>query len=105
MAEWGTPAVERIQKASRSKILELVLKRREIKTPCSFPRTGLWNQIDPAYILHAGGEGETDAGLLYTLHKGVAISGKPLDDEDEEARLKVAELREKIEWLRSLEGR
>ena len=64
-------------------------------------------QIDPAYILHAepSAEGETDAGLLYTLHKGVAISGKPLDDEDEEARLKVAELREKMEWLRSLEGR
>jgi len=62
-------------------------------------------QIDPAYVLHAGGENETDAGLLYTLHKGVAISGKPLDDEDEEARLKVVELREKMEWLRSLEGR
>lgn len=62
-------------------------------------------QIDPAYILHAGGEGETDAGLLYTLHKGVAISGKPLDDEDEEARQRTAELRDKMEWLRSLEGR
>lgn len=26
-------------------LLRLVLKRREIKTPCSFPRTGLWNQV------------------------------------------------------------
>ena len=64
------------------------------------------SQIDPAYILHAGPtDGETDAGLLYTLHKGVAISGKPLEDEDDEARLKVAEQKEKLEWLRSLEGR
>ncbi len=63
-------------------------------------------QIDPAYILNAAtSNGETDAGLLYTLHKAVAISGKPLEDEDEEARLKVAEQKEKMEWLRSLEGR
>ncbi|KAL9952201.1 hypothetical protein ACROYT_G039416 [Oculina patagonica] len=106
MSEWGTPAVERIQNASRSIILKLVLKRRENKTPCPFPRTGYWNQIDPAYILNAAtSNGETDAGLLYTLHKAVAISGKPLEDEDEEARLKVAEQKEKMEWLRSLEGR
>ncbi|KAJ7352988.1 ATP-dependent RNA helicase tdrd9 [Desmophyllum pertusum] len=111
MAEWGTPAVERIQNASRSMILKLVLKRRENKNPCSFSRSGCWNQIDPAYILHAGSSDEgttdvrTDGGLLYTLHKGIAISGKPLEDEDEESRLKFAERQEKMEWLRSLEGR
>ena len=41
---------------------------------------------------------------LYTLHQGIAISNRPLD-EDDEARVKKAEMMEKAEWLRSLEGR
>lgn len=62
------------------------------------------SQIDPAYLLQATTK-ESDAGQLFTLHNAVAISGIPLEDEDDEARQKVALLREKLEWLKSLEGR
>lgn len=104
IAGWGTPMVERIQNVSRSLLLKIVLKRRESKNPCPFPRTGYWNQIDPAYLLQATTK-ESDAGQLFTLHNAVAISGVPLEDEDDEARQKVALLQEKLEWLKSLEGR
>lgn len=104
IAGWGTPMVERIQNVSRSLLLKIVLKRRENKSPCPFPRAGYWNQIDPAYLLQATTK-ESDAGQLFTLHNAVAISGIPLEDEDDEARQKVALLREKLEWLKSLEGR
>ena len=46
---------------------------------------------------------ETDCAL-YTQHQGIAISNRPLD-KDDEARAKKAEMVEKMESLRSLEGR
>ena len=59
-------------------------------------------QIDHAYKMQPE-KTETDCAL-YTLHQGIAISNRPLD-EDEESIIKQAELLEKLEWLRSLEGR
>lgn len=41
---------------------------------------------------------------LYTLHCGIAISDRPLEDDDE-SRIKREEKREQMQWLRSLEGR
>ena len=41
---------------------------------------------------------------LYTLHRGIAISDRPLD-EDDESRMKREVQREEMERLRGLEGR
>ena len=62
-------------------------------------------QIDPAYKMEPGKDkSETDCAP-YTLHDGIAISNRPLEEEDENNRVKKAEMMEKMEWLRSLEGR
>jgi len=104
VAGWGTPAVERIQNSSRRTITELVLKPRENKKPWAFPRANRWNQIDPAYKMEPEkNKTEVDCAL-YTLHQGIAISDVPLDEEDD-SRVKRAELLDKVAWLRSLEGR
>lgn len=104
VAGWGTPAVERIQNSSRRMITNLVLKHRETKKPWAFPRPCRWNQIDPAYKMEPEKDKSGADCALYTLHQGIAISNRPLD-EDDEARVKKAEMMEKAEWLRSLEGR
>lgn len=62
-------------------------------------------QIDPAYKMNPIQEraGAFDCAL-YTLHCGIAISNRPLEDDDE-SRIKREEQREQMQWLRSLEGR
>lgn len=104
-SQWGTSVVERLQNSSRRTINKLVLKHRETKKPLGFPRPCRWNQIDPAYKMKPGKDkSETDCAP-YTLHDGIAISNRPLEEEDENNRVKKAEMMEKMEWLRSLEGR
>lgn len=61
-------------------------------------------QIDPAYKMAPEKDKSPTDSVLYTLHQGIAISDRPLD-EDEEDIIKQAELLEKLEWMRSLEGR
>lgn len=91
-------------------VLNLVISRRSVDPHHPAREIALNHiyflvtQIDPAYLLQATTK-ESDAGQLFTLHNAVAISGVPLEDEDDEARQKVALLQEKLEWLRSLEGR
>lgn len=62
-------------------------------------------QIDPAYKMNPIQQpaGAVDCAL-YTLHCGIAISDRPLEDDDE-SRIKREEKREQMQWLRSLEGR
>ena len=61
-------------------------------------------QIDPAYkMAPEEGKDVTDCAL-YTLHQGIAISNRPLDDDDESLAEREEKL-EKMKWLRSLEGR
>ena len=62
-------------------------------------------QIDPAYKMEPGKDKSETECAPYTLHDGIAISNRPLEEEDENNRVKKAEMMEKMEWLRSLEGR
>lgn len=63
-------------------------------------------QIDPAYKMEPGKDKSETECAPYTLHDGIAISNRPLEEEeDENSRVKKAEMIEKMEWLRSLEGR
>ncbi|CAH3166074.1 unnamed protein product [Porites lobata] len=105
MAEWGTSQVEKLQKRSRNMITTLILKTRQSVKPWAFPRSSRWNQIDPAYKMNPIQQpaGAVDCAL-YTLHCGIAISDRPLEDDDE-SRMKREEKREQMQWLRSLEGR
>ncbi|KAK2567406.1 ATP-dependent RNA helicase TDRD9 [Acropora cervicornis] len=104
-SQWGTSVVERLQNSSRRTINKLVLKHRETKKPLGFPRPCRWNQIDPAYKMEPGKDKSETECAPYTLHDGIAISNRPLEEEDENNRVKKAEMMEKMEWLRSLEGR
>ena len=62
-------------------------------------------QIDPAYKMEPGKDKSETGCAPYTLVDGIAISNRPLEEEDENNRVKKVEMMEKMEWLRSLEGR
>ncbi|XP_065661782.1 ATP-dependent RNA helicase TDRD9 isoform X2 [Hydra vulgaris] len=89
--------VSEIQKYAREKLLNLINKQREDKTPESYPKEFLWNQVKDDYLFDCGYEEKPNH--LYTYHKGIfLIKEKEIDP-------RILEQRQKLEELHKLTGR
>eukprot|EP00795_Rhopilema_esculentum_P002873 gene2873-1110_t len=75
--QWGTSALERIQRFSRKRILELLHHKRNETKQTDYSRPYVWNQIPELVRLKPADE-DGSTVPLYALHYGVL-----LDDPDE----------------------
>ncbi|XP_021341941.1 putative ATP-dependent RNA helicase TDRD9 [Mizuhopecten yessoensis] len=81
---WGPDAVYKIQDSARTKVMEVLQKRRETVQPRSAERPYKWNQLKPEDILHHRLENtDADNPVLLNLHSAVAL----IDEEVDQIRL------------------
>merc|ERR1719494_912397 len=103
----GTGGQQRIQDAAREKLVHLLFNRkREDRKPVLFKKPYQWNQIPPEHVLEPN-QPQYDESLedrpVYSLHRGIAISGQSLIEEGPSER--VLQLRESVKKLKDLAGR
>ncbi|XP_071961942.1 ATP-dependent RNA helicase TDRD9-like [Antedon mediterranea] len=105
--QWGPSAVTKIQESAREKLLDLILKRRELIKVKYFARARHWNQIHPDDVLWWEGPTSSDNELddypkLYEFHNSVIVSD---EIEEEEAMEILRRKRRHMEELHKLASR
>lgn len=71
---WGPDAVYKIQESARTKLMEVLQKRRETVQPRNADRPYRWNQLNPDDILHHQLDNtDADNPVLLNLHSAIAL--------------------------------